>query len=176
MIKHNNEGYVLIGSLLLLAIISVIAVSLVGGLRSNEVLSRNESNNHKAFYASETALSSGEEWIQNQTAYSEGVDCDSSNVDADCDANDIWSSDSADLTFGNFMDHDWWLQNSKDSGFVHSGNGHYIVQEVVFVRDGLSFESTASRVGSNIYRVVSEGVAEDGVTRVVLESTYAKRY
>ena len=74
------------------------------------------------------------------------------------------------------MSHDWWLQNSKDSGFVHAGNGHYVVQEVVFVRDGLSFESGASRVGSNIYRVVAEGMAEDGVTRVVLESTYAKRY
>jgi Tfp pilus assembly protein PilX len=171
--RNNQKGFVLITSLLLLALISIIAVSVMSGLRTSAVLSRNESNVHKAFYASETSLSTGEGWVQAQTSYPDPSDCD---IASACNANEVWLSTSSGLTFTGFMDPAWWQLHGRSASFVHDGNGHYILQDRVFLRDDLSFEGNSGRIGTTIYHVVSEGLAEDKVTRVVLESTYAKRY
>ena len=185
----RQHGFVLIPVLVVIMVLSIIAISLLDDVQTNEVISRNESNTQRAFHVAETALSKGESWLNIQSSYPAPDSSDSCLINKNCSDTDVWPTDSEwssvipAITHASLLNGAWWADYGHQTDYILDQSENktvlqtqYIIQERNFISDDLSFNANAQKKGIVFYTVNAQGVSDDSISRSVLGSIYAKRF
>lgn len=196
MIKNRNKfsnlsthiqqkGYILIVGLLLLVVLNVIGLSAMQSSVMEEKMAFNIKDRNVAFQASESALRTAEEWLQEQVLKPQAV----SGVPV---GDQIWSlnaKDTVDFDGKNWWfdrTDEWWESTGKpvtDTSLQTAKPPRYVIEELA-----KTLPSGASLVvGGNEnqewnfhYRVTTKGIGGqqggDSQARVMLQSVYIKKH
>ena len=176
--RMKQSGAVLITSLILLLVMTLIGLSSMRSTTLEERMSGNVRNKEIAFQASEAVLREGEVWLLNL----------SGEPDATLDGGSgVWELNAPDPDDTNHIpwwkestrDDSWWNTNGTAFSSVLSGVSvmpRYLVEEVQIVRDSLNLGQQNDGAGRSFYRVTSNGAGGNQLARVLLQSTYARRF
>jgi Tfp pilus assembly protein PilX len=189
--KNLNRqcGFVLLPVLVVIMVLSIVAISLLGDVKTNEVISRNESNTQRAFHVAETALSKGESWLNVQPGYPAPNSSDSCITNSNCWDTNVWptiaewSEVIPPITHDRLLAAGWWVDYGHQTDYILDQTvgtttlqTQYVLQERNFISDDLSFNANAQKKGIVFYTVSAQGISDDSISRSVLQSIYAKRF
>lgn len=177
---HNGKqrGAILMVSLIMLLVMTMIAISAMRSTTLEERMGGNTRNQETAFQAAEAALRAGESSLMGNTAEPLATSDGST---------DIWVLDAPDPDSTNAIawwkestrDQSWWTSSAVSYTGTLSGVGSaplYLIEEADFVRDSLNLGTQQDESGQVYYRVTARATGGDDLARVLLQSTYAKRY
>jgi type IV pilus assembly protein PilX len=180
----RQRGAALITSLLLLIVLTLIGITVMQVSRMQERMTGNARDLNTAFQSAEAALRNGEELIRVQT--SQPVPCSA----APCT---FW-------TQGTFMSTAtfvatplgtvdsltpaWWDANATqfkdDAGNVSltgpKSDPEYIIEDVGFVSTTGPEIGVDPPVGREFYQISARSTGASGLTDVVVQSTYARKF
>ncbi|MCU7836978.1 MAG: hypothetical protein KZQ83_17215 [gamma proteobacterium symbiont of Taylorina sp.] len=164
----NEKGAVLISSLIFLLILTLMATTSIKVSILDETMSANIKDKNLAFQAAESALRSGESWMDAQILVPEN------------DNYRIYALDSFDA-----LDRSWWWPNHSNIDEDNEGiatnmqlvnkDPRYAVEQKSFIKDSLRVGHEPP-AGQYIHRVTAFGVGGTENTFSLLQSTFTKRY
>ncbi|MFT5452555.1 MAG: type IV pilus assembly protein PilX [Enterobacterales bacterium] len=178
-LKHQQQGVALVIGLILLVVMTLLGVSATSTALMEEKMAGNMRDLELALHAGETGLRDAELWINSLT--------NEPNPD-NTGTTGVWNLDAMDPTATNNTN--WWEEvntawwgttNAIDYTTVTlAGIGEdprSVIEELGFVKDsavigvgGLSTE------GTTFYRVTTKGTGGSEMARVLLQSTWGRRY
>lgn len=173
---NEQHGAVLIVSLIILLVMTLIGLSAMRSTTLEERMAGNARNQENAFQAGEAALRAGEALVlgfaSEPLATSDGT-------------NDVWILDAPDPDDTNSTA--WWKESARDkawwdtNGEAYSlagvgSNPRYLVEAADHVTDNLVLGQQQDDTGKAFYRVTAHGTGGNDLARVLLQSTYARRY
>lgn len=165
----NQRGIVLVISLIMLLVMTLIGVSAMNASMVAEKMAGNSRDVELAFQAAETGLRYGETWIANQIAEPEAKANGSSQV---------WTLEGigTGITTKNQA---WWMTNAVAYTSAISNvktAPRIVIEYTAFVPDDLLVGSGNGSEGLTYYRVTSRGTGGSDQSRVLLQSTTARRF
>jgi type IV pilus assembly protein PilX len=168
----NQKGAALVVSLLLLTVLTILALSASQTTRLQERMAGNARDVDVAFQASESGVRSGENWLAELKAKP-----DSCTTAVPCD---VYQVDWLPIDLSNQGDA-WWATNGRQYGkagkelTVAKIDPVYVIEETDFVKDDLT-EGNGPPNGKQFYRISSIGTGATDVAKVVVQTTYTRRY
>ena len=166
--SSKQKGAVLATSLIFLVILTVLAISGTKTSLLEEKMSANIKDKNLAFQAAETALRSGENWMNSESF-----------VPIQDDLR-VYA-----LNANNVSNKNWWWPNNNDTDEENNGiasnmplvskNPRYIIEEHNFIRDSLTLGHSVPS-GQYVHRVTAYAVGGTDNTSSVLQSSFLKRY
>ncbi|MDJ0806798.1 MAG: pilus assembly protein [Gammaproteobacteria bacterium] len=175
---RTQQGAVLIVSLIILLVMTLIGLSAMRSTTLEERMAGNARNEESAFQAGEAALRDGEDMIQNFSPEP---------IPTADGTSDVWILDAPDPDTTNAIA--WWNEPGRDkawwdaNGKAYSGSltdlgssPRYIAEAAEFIGDSLNVGQQLDGSGKNFYRITAYGTGGNDLARVLLQSTYARRY
>ncbi|MCU7949516.1 MAG: pilus assembly protein PilX [gamma proteobacterium symbiont of Bathyaustriella thionipta] len=185
-LKKQN-GAVLMVSLMFLLIMTILGVSSMQTTVMEEKMAGNNNDYNRALQSSEAGLRAGETWIQNQAAAPAPVGDGNTGVwtvngpylDGDDSASEWWEQTSKNAA--------WWVANGVEYTAIIDKqvledirgiqtNPYYINEYLTKIKDNLNVGLQADTTGRTLYRITSRGTGGNDLTRVLLQTTYSKRF
>lgn len=177
-IENKQQGAVLVVSLILLLVMTMLGLSGMRTTTLEERMGGNTRNKETAFQAGEAVLREGESNLLALTAAPLATADGSTGV---------WLLDAPDPDTTNAIA--WWKESTRDAAWwsanalsysdtlagVSSGP-RYLVEEAAFVSDSITQGQQLDESGKTFYRVTARATGGDDLARVLLQSTYARRY
>lgn len=180
----KQAGAALMVSLIILLIMTMIGLAAMRTSSMAEKMAANTIDNEIAFQATEIALRGAESWIAGLTTEPEQNNNGS---------NGIWIADAMDPQTGNAeswwheQDADWWAANGiafptaiafeTNAGQTTITNPRYIIEYQQFVTDDLVVGTGGGpSTGRVYYRITARGTGGSDQSRIMLQSTMAKRF
>lgn len=180
-----QRGSALIVALVFLLAMTLIGVSAMQGTTQEERMAGNMRNRNLAFQAGESALRDGEDWLRPLaiTPTSRGsYPCPS--TDLQDPQKCVYQKSVLPDLLGKIQDSSWWTTNTRQYGTQATNqeisnvatDPYYAIEEHAFLRDelGIGFKSTPT--GRDIYRVTARGTGATDDAKILLQTTYAKRF
>ena len=175
-IYRQQYGAVLVVSLILLLVMTLIGLSAMRSTTLEERMAGNARNQESAFQAGEAALRAGEDSVLGFT---------SEPVATSNGANNVWILDAPDPDTTNASA--WWKESARDKAWWDtngnelsltgvSSNPRSLIEAADFVSDSLNVGLQQDNTGKAFYRITAHGTGGNDLARVLLQSTYAKRY
>lgn len=197
------QGTVLVLSIIMIAILTVISISMVGSSILKEKMAYNAFNRDTAFQSSETALKAAETWVLNLSARPQT----NSSCSSDCDI--VWAKDALKSAVGAGYGARWWAianSNTNESWWANQGRlvpseivdgdgnsvnetlsyvhsqPRFIIEEAGFIPDDLNPTTRANGIGTYFYRITARGTgmevgaSGESTSQVLLQSIVAKRF
>jgi type IV pilus assembly protein PilX len=180
----KQTGAALIVSLVILLIMTMIGLAAMRTSSMAEKMAANTMDVEIAFQATEIALRDAESWVAALTAEPDPNDTGSNN---------IWTADAMDPDLNN--PESWWHERNAAwwtaNGIAHATNitfdtnggtktittPRYIIEYQQFVTDDLVVGTGGGpSTGRVYYRITARGTGGSDQSRVLLQSTMAKRY
>lgn len=178
LFKKQN-GAVLMVSLMFLLIMTILGVSSIQTTVLEEKMAGNNNDYNRAFQASEAGLRAAENWLQNRSAKPAPVSNGSTGLWV---LNALYDSTNDDYS-------EWWSQLDTHAKWGAVANikqytaisgvqtpPYYITEENSYIKDNLNVGQQADNTGRNLYRLTSRGTGGNDLTRVLLQTTYSKRF
>ncbi len=189
----NQQGIALFVSLIFLLVLTILGISGMQSTVLEEKMAGNFKDMNTALQASETVTRVGEDWIQELSSKPDEISAPSSDqVWALMNASDDPSAGNVDCDKDTTMwwrqcDGDWWIANAvKDDTLLSQENGdtdpqvltspRYIIEQQSFIRDNLNVGLPGDGDGRDVYRVTGRGTGGSDLTRVLIQSSYARRF
>lgn len=185
-ISHRNKqhGAALIVSLVILLLMMILGLAAIRTSSLEEKMAGNTLDLEIAFQAAETALRTGEAWIASLSVEPEAT-TDGSNV--------VWVGDAMDPDATNAKNWwqerngTWWASNAiqvtdaitfeTTAGTTNILNPRYIIEYQQFVNDDLLVGTGGGpSTGKVFYRITARGTGGSANSRILLQSTMAKRF
>ena len=164
--KRRQRGATLIVSLIILLILTLLGVTAMQSSTMEERMAGNINDRNLAFQAAESALRTGEAWLQSFGALLP--------IANDSASNGIYTVDTPPAN--------WWTGTGPATPPQVAGGTfsalatqpRYIIEERAYVEGAsLRIGSDPEGGGFNVYRVRSRGTGGTDAATVLLESTYA---
>jgi len=173
---NNQKGAALFVSLIILLMLTVLGISSMQSTIVQEKMAGNSNDYNVALQAAEVALREGENWIWTLTGKPVASSTPTSAQ--------VWVLDSPADTTKNTMwwthrDDDWWTTNSvqiTDSLSRVDSKPRYLNEELSFVKDSLNVGMPGDNSGRSLFRTTAKGTGGNAETRVLLQSTYSRRF
>lgn len=165
---RHQQGAVLIISLMILLIMTLIGVTAMNTTTLEEKMAGNMRDKNVAMQASESALKSGEADLAGRG----GAPIPVAAYCADC----VWQLNLLPDLGGQAQT--WWQGNGNPVAAAISGVNSaplYVMEAQSYVPDNLDMGQNA-KTGTNVYRVTAYGTGATDDAKVILQSTYAKRF
>jgi type IV pilus assembly protein PilX len=176
--RGHREGIVLVTSLVILLILTMLALSAVQGTSIQELITRNQRDSNLAFNAAETALVEAEAVLNAMTSVTPGASSDNNPkiYDARLDGSffvatsDPWSSD-----YKNEL-------QVFTQGVSTQTPPAYIIEHISTVvsdEDRLNLDNIGQNPNTcctQMFRITARGTGGTDAAKVVLQSTYGKRF
>lgn len=189
---RNQSGSVLIICLFFMALITMLALNSAGTARFESRMSHGVYDLHTAFQASESALGSGENWIDTRRdrPFPEKK---ASGCTKPCL---LWEVNANDNLDGDDKDAAWWTDNARTPcGVWDDATGsttcvtgkefdvtdtvktqpRFVLEEQLFVPDRLNV-GIGVPPGRFFYRITSRGTGGTDDAEVLLQSSFVRRY
>ena len=175
--KKKQTGVALIVSLIMLILMTLLGVTAMKTSLMEEKMAGNSRDLSLAFQAGETALREAELWLANQT-----VEPNPDNTAS----NRIWTLNAMDPDLTNAAN--WWQERNQawwsSNAVTYSGAGlttvntppAAVTEFKQFVPDSLLVGSGTAETGMTYYQVTAKGTGGSDQSRVLLQSTTARRY
>lgn len=178
MINHKQRGAVLIISLIMLLLMTILGLAAMRTSLFEEKMAANSRDQTLAFQATEIALRDAETWLMSQATEP---------LPTNDGGNRVWNADILDPDADNAIG--WWQEPTRNAAWWNS-NGEPFTQTVDNVRsspttiveyhqyisDDLVVGDGNAESGRVFYRVTAKGTGGSDQSRVLLQSTTAKRY
>ncbi|HIP53703.1 MAG TPA: pilus assembly protein PilX [Chromatiales bacterium] len=176
-IPVKSRGAVLITGLVFLLILTLLGLSAMQSTTLEQRMAGNSLDSNIAFQAAEAALRTGESvignWSTEPTPNGSGSNGVWSLNAPDPDANDgiNWWDDSA-------RGESWWNANGQGGVSISgvSSAPRYLIEERDYVSDNLNVGNQNAETGRVFYRLTARGKGSSSTSRVMLQSTYVRRY
>jgi len=168
----QQQGVTLAVTLVFLFVLLVVGGSAVRISLVEEKMSGNQRDKHIAFEAAESALVSGEDWLDSLLEYRTPTDQGTDTIWAlgTPGTDKWWRTNNA----------TWWAGNTVgiDGNSLQHAPPRYIVEERAFVQKGenLIIGAGDTKQGKYYYQITSRGHGGGENTRVHLRSTFIKRF
>ncbi|MBT0651802.1 pilus assembly PilX family protein [Geomobilimonas luticola] len=149
---RSEKGTALVIAMLFLMVLSILVGALHRTTISEMLFSRNYQESQKAFYAAETGLRAGMQWLSNQGNPPENVLNVAPYFSPVPVASPIWSQEFTDSI--NQCTYRYYLEHLKDAAAAYAGGESAKI-------------GTSSSAGSKVhfYRITAEGISRDRVIR-----------
>ncbi len=168
--RGDQKGAVLFLSLILLLALTAIGISTMQGSVFEEKMAGNTRDWNFAYQAAESALRSGELWLDDSNSLPDPDNTGSNGVWGfeDIGTGSWWATQSS----------SWWGSNAVAlSGIAYvESQPRRIIEEDTFVKDSLSIGQQQTATGLNFYRITSRATGGTDRTLVKLQSMYARRF
>jgi len=169
--SRRQHGAALVVSLLLLAVMTILALSASQTTRLQERMAGNARDMDVAFQAGEAGVRNAEAWIDGQAAQPQTCSA------APCTVFQagIFPPDMATAT------DTWWTTNGQPYGTaakeMSSANADpiFVVEEAAFLKDDLT-EGNGPPSGRVFYRTYAGAQGATDSARVVVQTTFTKRF
>ncbi|RKZ86851.1 MAG: pilus assembly protein PilZ [Gammaproteobacteria bacterium] len=168
MTNQYEQGAVLITSLIFLLVLTLMATTSIKITILEETMSANIKDKNLAFQAAESALRSGETWMESRLSVPEN------------DNDRLYSLDSYDA-----LDRNWWWPDNENDDVNNEGiavsmqlvnkDPRYAIEEHSFIKDSLRVGHEPPS-GQYVHRVTAYGIGGTDNALSILQSTYTKRY
>lgn len=179
-LQRQQQGAVLIVSMLVLVVLTLLSISAMNSAAMQERMSGHLRDSQLAFESADAALRDTEQWLEAQTVIASPCDA----VAAGCDLFTPDAMHALDGTDGRpwwvGASDDWWQQNGHDfitAGQELGGNAadpRTVIEELKRVPDSLVVGVAPQ--GSRIYyRVTARGVGGSPWAQTVVQSTFVKQ-
>ena len=171
--RNKQTGAVLITSLILLLVLTIAISSNVNNILIEEKVVSNQRDRLIAMEAAESALREAEAWVGAQTSEPNGTIDGSANV---------WSTDAPKESSNSNewwleKDSDWWETNATKANFSGATKEpYYLIEDYAYVQDSLVTGQQKDERGRNFYRITAKGTGGTDTARVVLQTTFTKRF
>ena len=172
MIKQH-KGVVLITSLILLLVLTIAISTSVNSVLVEEKVVANQRDRLIAMESADSALREAEQWItdlpsepQNSTDGETGVWATDA-PQRESDAKEWWLE----------RDSSWWAANVPQAAF--SGGGEkprYVIESLDFIQDSMVVGQQKDERGRSFFRITAKGTGGTDTARVLLQSTFTKRF
>ncbi len=170
-----QSGAVLAISLIMLLLLTLIGVTGTQVTTMEERMAGNTRDQNIAFQATETSLREAESWIAVQSPRPLTSSSPSSSQ--------VWSLNSpasaGTETWWQERDVSWWSNNAVQATAALNNvttNPYYIIEQQYFDKDSLTVGMGSDSSGRVLYRVTARGTGGNDTTRILLQSTYSKRF
>ena len=171
--RNDQDGMVLVTSLVILMILTMIGLSSVQGTSIQELIARNQRDSNLAFNAAETAIIEAEALLSAMTSINYGS------------GNPIIKNSTKDSTTGGpiFVDAsvaDPWTSGSENT--ASDGRAKYIVEHVSRVvsdEDRLNLDNIGQNPNAcctQMFRIRAKGLGGTDNAQVIIEAAYGKRF
>ncbi|MGB1189716.1 MAG: pilus assembly PilX family protein [Pseudomonadales bacterium] len=177
-IPGHQDGMVLVTSLVILLILTMLALSAVQGTSIQELIARNQRDSNLAFNAAETALVEAEAVLNAMTSATYGTS--SSNNPK------IYDARSAGSFF--VVTEDPWASDYRNElqaftkGVTTQSPPLYIIEHISTVvsdEDRLNLDNIGQNPNTcctQMFRITARGLGGTDSAKVILQSTYGKRF
>ena len=192
---RQQNGAVLIVSMLLLLVITVLALGATQSTRLQERMAGSQRNYDVAFQAAEAGLRAGERMIDSTSMLTPPLPC-AAVTSPPCKVYErgylVTSTGGATYEDQAFQSDPWWTARAQtysasstpliggtasDGGALASTDPEFYVEELEEVPDSLSTPPTGPPPSRIYYRIISRGKGGSGANaQVVLHSTYVRRF
>jgi len=185
--RGRQRGAALITSLLLLLVLTVIGITVMQVSRMQERMSGNARDLNMGFQSAEAALRNGEELIRVQT--SQPVPCTAAPCQFWHQGMFMSTPTFVPAPLGDVanLSSTWWAANAtafKDqAGNVMPAapagpaqNPQYVIEDVGFVSTSGPEIGLDPPVGREFYQVSARSTGSSGLTDVLVQSTYARKF
>ncbi|WP_198262663.1 pilus assembly PilX family protein [sulfur-oxidizing endosymbiont of Gigantopelta aegis] len=175
----NQRGVALFVSLIFLLILTLLGISGMQTTILEEKMAGNFNDSNRAFQAAEFAVRVGEGWLQSQVNRPDDNSSPSTSqvwslmeAGAVCTGNDMWWRQCA---------NSWWATATNSiaatglSSSLVATAPRYVIEEQEFVPDSLS-TGQGKQAGRTFYRVTSKGTGGSDLTRMLLQTSFTRRY
>lgn len=169
----KQTGAVLITVLILLLVLTISISANVNNILIEEKVVTNQRDRLIAMESAESALREAETWVGTQITEPIGT------VDG---SGNIWSTDAAKETSESNewwldKDADWWENNASKADFSGATKEpYYVIEDYAYVQDSLVMGQQKDNRGRNFYRITAKGTGGTNTARVVLQTTFTKRF
>jgi type IV pilus assembly protein PilX len=171
---RRQNGAVLIISLFILLIMTLVGITSMSTTTLEEKMAGNMRDRNIALQSSEAALEDGEGWLASLgTEPADATSCGS----PPCN---VWALN----ILPSLADQSasWWQSNAREYGTAGTKDisdvntdPYYVVEAQAYVRDNLD-TGMDPPTGRNFYRVTARGTGGSDDAKVVLQSTFVKRF
>lgn len=181
---NKTKGAALIVSLVVLLLMTILGLAAMRTSNMEEKMAGNTMDLEIAFQSAETALRAGEAWISSLTV-EPAPTSDGANV--------VWSADAIDPNLTNA--HNWWQERNgawwaanaiqisntvtfeSNAGSKTIASPYYTIEYHQFVNDDLLVGTGGGpSTGRVFYRITARGTGGSTNSRILLQSTMAKRF
>ncbi len=169
----KQKGVVLIMSLVLLFVLSVAVSTNINAILVEEKVVINQKDRFLAMEAAESALREAEAKITQQQNEPSATFSDGSKLfttDEPKNLNDTreWCVE---------RNANWWKTQATEASFTGvTVKPRYVIEDYEHVQDSLVIGQQKDDLGREFYRVTARGVGGTDTARVVLQTTFTKRY
>ncbi|MCP3673844.1 MAG: pilus assembly protein PilZ [Gammaproteobacteria bacterium] len=170
----NQNGAVLITSLIFLLIMTLLALSSMQNTSLEEKMAGNVRAQNIAFQAAEAALRGGEAYLQGLTIRPTAVT--NGPVWPLYDLDEIDSLSAFTTWWQDWSETNWENNAVSLTELTGVTAPHYVIEEVALVPFSLNTGSNGDGVGVNYYQITSRGSDLSGNVRVILRSTLSRRF
>ena len=174
VIKQQQKGVVLITSLILLLVLTLAISTSLNTVLIEEKVVANQRDRLIAMEAADSALREAEKWI---------TDLKSEPVDSlDGSISGVWSTDApqvADPSKEWWLERDanWWESEVAQAKFSGVSNSpRYVIETFDYVQDSLVAGQQKDERGRNFFRITARGTGGTDTARVLLQTTFTKRF
>ena len=178
MFPKQQRGVALIVSLIMLLLMTILGLAALRTSLLEEKMAANTRDKTLAFEASEIGLRDAEWWIMSRMVEP---------IPTTDGSNNVWSADALDPDINNAQS--WWHENTRSTAWW-SSNGREFGQDIdniqsrprtviefhQYIEDDLVLGTGNTDTGRVFYRITSKGTGGSDQSRVLLQSTVAKRY
>lgn len=174
VLKNKQKGVVLITSLILLLVLTLAISTSLNTVLIEEKVVANQRDRLIAMEAADSALREAEQWI---------VDLESEPVDsADGSVSGVWSRDAPQTGVPSKewcieRDAAWWESNIAQAEFSGTSNSpRYVIETLDYIQDSLVAGQQKDESGRSFFRITSRGTGGTDTARVLLQTTFTKRF
>ena len=183
IIKNKQRGVVLVTSLILILVLTLAVSVNMSGILVDEKIIANQKDHFIASEAAEAALREAENKIANQQVEPTNALSDGTTVlpaDAAKHTNDTreWWLE---------RDDNWWqneaiaanVTTATSVSSVSVSSAHqvnYVIETLEHVQDSLVIGQQRDELGRSFYRITARGRGGTSDAKVILQTTYTKRY
>ncbi len=176
--KSAQQGVALIISLIMLIMMTILGLAAVRIGLFEEKMAANSRDQALAFQASEIALRDAETWLMSQATEP---------LPTNDGSNRIWNPVSLDSVIANAKS--WWQESDRNAAWWTANGEAYgqavdnirsspltVIEYHQYIADDLVIGHGNAASGRVFYRVTAKGTGGSDQSRVLLQSTVAKRY
>ena len=177
-INHTQRGAVLIISLIMLLLMTILGITAMRTGLLEEKMAANSRDQTLAFQAAEIALRDAETWLMSQATEP---------LPTDDGSNRVWNADILDPVANNAIG--WWQEPNRNAAWWTANSEAFapnidnvnsspltITEYHQYISDDLVVGDGNADAGRVFYRITAKGTGGSDQSRVLLQSTTAKRY
>lgn len=177
-INHTQCGAVLIISLIMLLLMTILGITAMRTGLLEEKMAANSRDQTLAFQAAEIALRDAETWLMSQAAEPLPT------VDG---GNRVWDANTLDPIVNNAIG--WWQEPTRNATWWNNNGEPFtlaidnvrsspiaIIEYHQYISDDLVVGDGNADSGRVFYRITAKGTGGSDQSRILLQSTTAKRY